>query len=222
VSYSIKYMRFNPHKQPELLPQVVSCYRKVFSGEPWNEWKKCPMCGQYWGAGQRLTLKQMNFQHCGTAVVDYWPRGIVARDIRHEINDRSSCWLAMDGASVIGFCWGYPISQDTLEEKLGLEGLARTIEHDLRCPWDVAYQDEIGVLPGYRRRGIARWLFEARLDDFLRQGLGLSVVRTKTRPPTVVYHWYLRLGYRVVAEYGDQEGRVVMAKKLYLDSSGDR
>lgn len=131
-------------------------------------------------------------------------------DIFDEITSESSCWLAIENKKVIGFTWGYPIKLNILEKKLGLVISQRCKEEFGEKLEIVAYQDEIGVIKRYRRKGIGKQLFIRRLNDFRLQGLRVGIARTKTNPPTVTYLWYRRMGYKIIAEYNDEDGRVIL------------
>jgi hypothetical protein len=199
-----------------MLEGLIDCYREVFGAEPWNEWKKCPICETKWGITE---AGPPGYIHCGIPIVDFWPRDQVREDIYHEINPESSCWLAIeDNGSlsqnkVIGFCWGYPIRIDELEKKLLLPGLKKSVIRKFgKIEGKIAYQDELGLISSYRGRKVAKKMFTLRLRDFLDQGLPIGIVRTKSNPPTVTYLWFLRIGYEVVAEYNDLDGRVVLAR----------
>jgi len=213
---ALKFVRFNPHKNTFLLEGLIDCYREVFGADPWNEWKKCPICGTKWGTAEKETLRQT---HCGVPIVDFWPKDQVRGDICHEINPEASCWLAVEinedssQNRVVGFCWGYPIGLDELEEKLLLPGLKESVVKKFGRVGDkIAYQDELGLINSYRGKKVAKEMFVLRLQDFLDQGLQIGLVRTKSNPPTVTYLWFQRIGYEVVAEYNDLDGRVVLAR----------
>jgi len=216
---TIEFVRFNPHLDTSLLEELVDCYREVFGEEPWNEWKKCSICGIKWGIGERETLAVLNSEHCGVPVVDFWPRDVVKKDIFHEINPDASCWLTVEIDSnvpkkkVVGFCWGYPVGLEELEKKLSLPGLRKSVIRKFgNMDGKIAYQDELGLIGSYRGRKIAKKMFALRLKDFLSQNLEVGLIRTKTNPPTVTYLWFIRIGYEVVAEYNDSDGRVVLAR----------
>ncbi|MFH0805135.1 MAG: GNAT family N-acetyltransferase [Patescibacteria group bacterium] len=212
----MRYLSFNPRRDEDLLPGLVECYQSVFANEPWNEWKRCPACNKQWGSAE-LTAEQAqaNCSNCGNPLVDFWSAEKVAADIMLEVTVEASCWLAVDGDQVVGFTWGYPVTSDELIRKLKLSPAeTEAVRYSFGTSTKVAYQDEIGVLYEYRRQGIGRCLFALRLNDFLRQGLGVGVVRTKEQPPSVTYHWYRRRGYRVVGRYTDGTNRVVLAREL--------
>lgn len=212
---NVSLVRYSPRNDDHSLTgQLVECYRDVFADGPWHEWLKCSKCQKYWGTKDRELLTSYKFCHCDTPLVDFWPRVQVISDLHHEITPEASCWLAMSNASVIGFCWGYPINTTDLETKLGVSFRAKLDCDDNRNP--VAYQDEIGVLTAYRGRKIAKAMVANRLDDFLAQGLQVGIVRTKQSPePSETFLWYTRkLGYEILATYPGDDGRVVLGRKL--------
>lgn len=211
----ISFVRYSPHaSEKELTTQVVECYRQVFADEPWHEWLQCPVCKEHWGITRRELLQSWSFRHCGADLVDFWTKDRVATDLLHEITPEASCWIALRGEQVIGFCWGYPITIEDLELKLGirLEGLPPQCSRSTR----IAYQDELGVVGEYRGAKLAKQLFVRRLEDFCAQGLEYGVVRTRRAPePSVTYLWFTeKLGYKVIGEYPVTDGRVVLGRTL--------
>ena len=206
---NISFVRYSPFTNNRTLTaQVVECYRKVFADAPWNEWKQCPTCKASWGTEDKALLESRSYQCCNTNLVDFWPQEQVAVDLRQEVTDKASCWLAMCGSEVIGFCWGYPIRVDDLEKKLGISLGLNPIQ-------EVAYQDDAGVLAPYRRQKIATAMIRRQLSDFLAQGLQDCIGRTRESPePSKTYPWFKRLGYRILARYPNGDGRVVMARKI--------
>ncbi len=211
---NISLVRYSPNSgDHELTAQLVECYRDVFADGPWHEWLKCPQCQKCWGTKDRGILASNKFLHCNVPLVDFWSREQVVSDLHHEITPEASCWLAISNASVVGFCWGYPITIMDLEAKLGV-----SLSVKLTCEITelVAYQDEAGVLSAYRGRKIAKGMVARRLDDFLAQGLRIGVVRTRQNPePSETFLWYTnKLGYQILAHYPGDDGRVVLGRKL--------
>lgn len=192
---------------------LVECYRDVFADSPWHEWLVCPICKKYWGKKDGGALVSLGFRHCDTPLSDFWSREKVVSDLLHEITPETSCWLAMDGEVVVGFCWGYPIIAGNLEEKLGV---SLNGKFEDKSSMIVAYQDEVGVLPAYRGLKIAKSMVEHRLGDFLAQGMEFGIVRTRQHPePSVTFFWYTKkLGYEIFASYPDDDGRVVLGREL--------
>lgn len=39
----ISFLRFSPEELPELLEQLVECYREVYSALPWGEWRQAQL-----------------------------------------------------------------------------------------------------------------------------------------------------------------------------------
>ncbi len=211
---NISFISFSPFTSDlELTAQLVDCYREVFADSPWNEWLKCPVCQEYWGLKDRSFLASIRFCHCGQSLVDFWSRTEVISDLYHEITPESSCWLALDNQTVVGFCWGYSILANILEDKLGI-----TFCDNLNIPRDnlIAYQDEIGVLAPYRKRHIARAMFFKRQEDFFEQRLRFCIVRTRRSPePSATFLWYTqKLGYEILAAYPEEDGRVILGLDL--------
>lgn len=213
MNNQIKFQKFHPDYDNHLLEGLVNCYRSVFADEPWNEWKKCTLCGQKWGISESEKLKWMDFRCCGKELIDFWPKEKVKEDIQHEISSDSFCLLALDDENVIGFCWGYLIHPMDLEEKTELSRLSSIIISKFGDE-SVGYQDEIGVLPSYRDLRIGKFLHRERLNYFRGHDAETAVTRTKSNPPTVTFHWYQRIGYKIIAEYHDIDGRVILAARL--------
>jgi hypothetical protein len=212
---NIVYVRFSPHRdRRKLTAQLVEAYRDVFAETPWHEWLKCSVCEKYWGVKDRAYLASIGYMHCGVVLVDFWPRMSLVQDLRHEITKTSSCWLALDGNTVVGFTWGYPVDFKTLESKLDVPVENTFIQFFSSTNIKIAYQDEVGVLVPYRGMKIAKELIARRNEDFVKQGLEVGVVRTRKFPePSKTYLWYTqKLDYQTLATYTD--GRVVLGRKL--------
>jgi hypothetical protein len=194
---------------------LITCFQDVFADRPWNEWRKCAVCEKYWGTKDKRELEALEFFHCGEKVLEYWPSAQVRSDLDNEISAESSCWLALEKASVIGFCWGYEATLDYLEERLALP-FRDAVFSQFGQNHRIAYQDELGVLGSCRGRNIAKSLFTHRHKDFVSQGLTLGIVRTRKSPESsVTYLWFTeKLGYKVLAEYPGEDGRVVLGQTL--------
>lgn len=206
--------RFDLREQHTLLPSLIQCYQRVFAGEPWNEWLECRTCGATYGVEKPEILLPRNFECCGKPLTERWSAWQVVSDLNHELITNSSCWIALNRETVIGFCWGYPITPEKLELKLKLPGVAETIKTQFETA-KIAYQDELGVLPEYRGLGLAKALFLKRHQDFRQQGLEVGVVRTKRKPPSVTYEWFTtKLSYATIASYEPVDGRVVLARNI--------
>ncbi len=210
---AIRYTRFDPRTNPELVPAVVTCYREIFAAPPWSEWKKCPVCQKYWGTEKVTELEELNYRHCDNPLVDFWPEDQVIQDLHHEITGNASCWIAMEEELVIGFCWGYETNPEHLAAKLDRPDLASEIRAAFGDIERIAYQDEIGVVYPRRRQGIAKAMSNLRFHDFVAQGLEVGIARTRRNPASETYTWYERQGYKIISG-DDQHNRVVQAVLL--------
>ena len=213
---NIDFSNYKPLNGCHVFRSLISCYRNVFADSPWNEWLKCNVCGKYWGKKDKETLKSSGFRHCGQKLKLFWPHNTVHQDLIHEITESASCWLARESQKVIGFCWGYPIDLQLLEEKLEISFVSKLQEILGVDGGTVAYQDDIGVLPEHRGQKIAKKLFLHRHSDFIKKGLKTALVRTRELPePSVTYNWFVeKLGYHIVKRYPDGDGRVILAQSL--------
>jgi len=215
---AVSFSRFSPHTAARSeSEEMAEAFGRVFATSPWYEWKKCRVagCSAHWGVEHRKELEALRYMHCGEPVVDFWPKDAVLHDLYHEIGADTSCWVAKKGKRIVGFCWGYPILVSELSSKVGIH-----LEEPARLTFGsgarIAYQDELGILKRYRGTGIARELFSLRLDDFLKQGLEVGVVRTRALPePSITYLWFTKkLGYRELARYPRDDGRVILGQRL--------
>ena len=210
----IEYKVFTPRESPEDLAQVIESYRNVFAAAPWNEWMKCQHCESYWGQKDGPKLAEEQFHHCGSPVVEYWPRHEVVSNIHHELGGNSSAIVAVIEGGVVGFCWGYVLDIVTLGKKLGVifdQGVITRLSGI-----NLAYQSEMAVLPGFRDQKIAKQMMRLRLEDFQSKRASHGIVRVRKSPePSQTYLWYKeKLGYKVIAEYPEDDGRVIMARKF--------
>ena len=213
----ITFRKFSPRDSDhQLTAGTVECYRLVFGGAPWNEWVKCEICDKHWGINDHAELAKLGYRHCGSPVVDFWPRHEVYSDLLNEITSETLCRLAIRNAEeVVGFCWGYPIPPKKLEKKLGIP-IAASLRRTFGPLTHVGYQDEVGVIAEMRGEKVGKALNAARINDFVHRGLTVAISRARRTPePSVTYLWYTgKLGYRVVAEYPEEDGRVILARNL--------
>ena len=215
ITMSIKptYFAFDLKQHTSYLPSLIKCYRAAFATDPWDEWKKCSKCGKEWGISAEPELAMHNFMHCGQVVEDSWPVEMVKNSLESELTADSTCWVAVTtGAMVIGFAWGYAATPQQLEDKLHAPGFADIFFNDYPDVATVAYQDDIGVHPGFRLQGIALELIDLRLRDFKRKGLSVGVARVMRNPPSGTYAMYDKHGFKTVYQYNDSRQRVIMTK----------
>lgn len=210
----IEYKVFTPGESSEDLAQVIESYRDVFAAAPWHEWMKCQKCDAYWGIKDNPLLVEEKFLHCGEPVVDYWSRQEVLENIEKELSHESSAFLATQDNRVIGFCWGYGIDAHNIKQELNITLSPKVIEEFSRVK--LVYQSDMAVLSEFRGEKIAKQLFKLRLADMQAQGFSHGCVRVRRFPePSQTYLWYKeKLGYAVIAEYPDDDGRVIMARSF--------
>jgi len=135
--------------------------------------------------------------------VGMWSVEKVVADIEKELSQTGALgFLALENGKVVGCIWGYPMKQNKLFEKIGL-----------KVPYDgiAMYLDDIYVAPDYHGQKVASTLYKLWIKKV---GGKVVLARTMTKPPTVVYPWFLKMGYEVMAEYGDDIGRVILKKDL--------
>jgi len=205
----VRFQQLTTSNLPYYLDELVQVYIIVYTDNPWNEWKKCFVCQKKWGIQEKQELVDINFQHCNTNVVDYWPDDEVRNDLQHEITEGSFCWIALLDDKIVGFCIGYSIDIKELADKLLQPSLKK-----LYNSATVAYLDEIAVVSEMRGQKIASALHNLYLKDAISKGLTITLARTKTLPPSVTYLWFKALGFSTIANYKDLDGRVVQAIEL--------
>lgn len=213
------YHRFHlgpAENNEKTLSGLIRCYQDVFSEPPWNEWKKCQICGKHWGIDEKNYVEQdLKLKHCGASVVDFWPHDEVLNDIREELSQKGAfCFLVKNNeGDIIGFYWGYLIELEKLEKKLNIELMLESRDKKLI----VAYLDDMGVLNQYRGLKIASRLFNLGEIEFRNQGVSYQIGRVKKSPePSVTFLWFTNsLNFKIIAEYCPKEdGRVVLGRKV--------
>jgi GNAT superfamily N-acetyltransferase len=146
----------------EMVPGIVSVYRKAFGGEPWNEGYVCPVCGDAFPLAQADIL----CPSCATRgesvlLVEYWPTSKVISDFYREMKKPEAlCLVAKnDDGKVVGFIWGYKIVVgDHIDDYLEAPGLSRLVSGEF------FYLDDAAVLPEYQRKGIGKNLIAHMLQ----------------------------------------------------------
>ena len=211
-------MRFNPRIDTHLFPSLIECYRDVFADRPWNEWKKCPRCGIYWGLKDEPLLKTLGFLHCETPVIDFWETHLVEEEVLLRVTESASGFVAVAPGEnkVIGFTWGFPATFDFIEADVKIPVCDPLRAHFGKVSEPVAFQNEIGVANEFRRQGLAKEMFKLRLLDFLEKGMTHGVVRTRRFPePSHTFTWFTRdYDYKIIAAYPGDDGRVILAQDL--------
>ncbi len=189
-----------------LMHQLADCYIHVFSSEPWNECKRCVDCDIKWGLEQLEDESYLrHLSEHPDSVTDFWSHPDVLSDLEDEITAESTCFLFLEDSQVVGFAWGYEIETAKLLIKLDIDQLDTVVDDET-----VFYIDEVGLIDAYRGQSLATRLYEAMMCGAEHTTV---LTRTKTNPPTVLFEWFqAKLSYRVVHEYNDEDGRVIMQR----------
>lgn len=143
--------KINPFEQPEVVKEIVSVYREVFGGPPWNEGYRCPVCGKIVSLNKKIDLcSSCQRQGKKVLMVEYWPENRVLVDFYGEmLKPASLCLVAKEKEAVVGFIWGYEIGvNEKLDVYLEAPGLSKIISGNF------FYLDDVAVLPEYQNRGI--------------------------------------------------------------------
>jgi len=156
----LSYLKFgNTPERPVLMEQCSELYCQI--------WKEPPWCEDFWVPEEvRQTLsKELELPGavCVLAANEYTQHPYT------EYDDDKYC--------VLGFTWGYSVSQEDLRRIAGHEGLDFVFENTPRA----FYIDELGVDPGKRLKGVGRQLTTLLLDHARGQGHRRIVLRTDLR-----------------------------------------
>ncbi len=210
------------HAPASQILSISNAYKTVFSTDPaWNEFWKCPKCDN--GFPESFLEKECFYcikQGYSVPLVEYWSNTNILGDFYKEMaKDRAICIIALeDNINVVGFCWGYFVQVNPeLEKHLEAPGLIESLREYGINGMNVAYQDEIAVIPEFQKQGIAKKLFIERHRHFYNEMPdAISIFRTLATPPSVTYKWMIeKLDYKIIHKIESQNRlRVIAAKKV--------
>jgi hypothetical protein len=133
--------------------------------------------------------------------VGEWTVDGVVADITNQLGKKGAIgFVALDSGKVVGCIFGYPMNQVELSADLVINVSIGGM-----------YLDETCVAPAYHGQQIGSNLYQLWSKKV---GRKVVIARTMTNPPTIVYPWFLKMGYTVIAKYNDEKGRVVLMKDL--------
>lgn len=196
-------------------------YKQVFGEAPWNEGYVCRTCESLYptSGGKPETCRNCG----GEKIEEFYDTDELRAELealtkREGYVERVAEIL---NGGLVGFAWGWISYLDTLNrEKLALNneayaamlaGIAeRFPEYDGSS---VYYFAEIGVRAECRGKDIAGELYRSKMEGAKSLGKNYSVVRT-TRKSDVPFKWFVRDGFEIVYEYGDNRDRVILMKSL--------
>ena len=134
--------------------------------------------------------------------VGEWTVKQVVADITNQLSKKGAIgFVALDSGKVVGCVFGYPMGKTELSAEL-----------KITVSIDGMYLDEICVAPSYHGQQIGSTLYQLWSKKV---GRKVVIARTMTNPPTIVYPWFLKMGYTVIAEYNDSQGKVILMKDLW-------
>ena len=141
---------------------------------------------------------------------DWWTDELVREVLERYAGPNAKIILAVVEDEVVGFAWGALWRSADLAAEL-----------DLSLPYEselmLGYIKDVGVIEAFRQSGVAKTLLNKLLLSLQSECSSKSYVlaRTLAHPkPSVIYKWFPRLGFVVVAEYAKEHerfGQVVLS-----------
>lgn len=200
------------------LGSFAKSYQDIYGAKPWNEFKKCanPLCHEHWGTEQKPELDLLGYRHCDLEVIDYWSTPYLLDEFNNLSNKPEfNAIFAFDSdlKNIVGFCLGYQINLFDIDKKMEMVGVKEKV---LKFSADVdslIYLSDIAVDANYRGKGIAKKL----ISDFLEINSNSRWVITRTKggdEPSVSNSWFYRLGFNLLAPYGDIRGREIQFAEI--------
>lgn len=223
----ITYRKFTMADDPAMVRGVVRAFADVFSSDDdpsdWAEGKRCqnPECGKQFGrnAAAKLTDDMCDADACGSKVLEIWTEEAVLAELSAQVTDQSSCYIAMRGGRVVGFCWGFQTTAAELAEYLKLPVVADA----LGATTQLLYFSEVGVVRDARGQKVAKSLIASVTDELLKlatnDGTNIMVTRTMGNEggtPSNLYEWFTtrRMEQLLFTRYSDiapSDRRVIFA-----------
>lgn len=213
-----------PENDDELsvwIPRIVPVYKQVFGDEVWKEGWKCTRCKR------KYALNDSNCADgtcCKQSLTEFYSDEEVAVMLRDLLVKRYQLRMVVDQAEqVVGFQWGWKETLAGMNTKLNLwpEVLDR-LRDELKSKdlYDeqMYYWSESGVLPSFRRRNLAKLMYED-VRRSLVANTRYKLLRTSTQSPQ--YQFSRKQGDVVVFNYTENtrdrstmDERVLLAGKL--------
>lgn len=110
---------------------------------------------------------------------DFWRPEDVMINLRQDLAmPKASCWFSTnDFNELLGFSWGYGITNEDLNRIVGDDRLEYLFERDSR----LFYISELGVDADKRQKGVGKNLTQLLLHDASATGFRYAVLRTDLR-----------------------------------------
>ena len=135
---------------------------------------------------------------------EWWTNELVQEVLDQYAGPNAKIILSVEKDQVTGFAWGACWKSCELSQELNLE-----------LPFlpqqEVAYIKDVGVVENCRKAGIARALLRELTTTISAHcdSQSMLLARTLASPePSVVYHWFPKVGFSTIARYSDQSERV--------------
>lgn len=193
--------------QPNGLRSLSHVYPEIWKHPPWNEYRKCPICGRYSGIEdvEKFGITTCSVNHSEVVLIEPWIADEVYEEIIIEMLKPGFIgFLLIDQyGSIVGFTWGELRLLDEVEEK--------TAHHfDLNAE-TVFYYSELGILnkAEYRGQGYGKMLVSKLVEVVQKTHFDMpSILRTNNLSPA--YHLFTRAGYRLIPHEDVNPNRVIM------------
>ena len=149
---------------------VIRIYQSAFAEPPWNEFKKCTLCGINYGI-QEVNNRAENCKKCSCplALVEFWSQSDIQNDLAFALSQPFYRVLVAESGGLSGFVWGYklplfkfPFLEDKVNE-------------------NAHYMDEIAVHANARRQGIGKLLGVHYLESVKKTNIPEVILRTDYR-----------------------------------------
>ncbi len=209
----IKYSTLDSFKSIDLF-SLAEKYQSIYAVSPWKEWKICSSdtCRRYWGIEDKQLLERLNFMHCSSTVLDYWPIEFLFKKFKLIEEKELTLIIANDCSKnkIVGFCWGYIKQKKDL--KVEIKNILLDID-DISSD-EVSYLCEIAVESNYRKNGIARNL----LKLYLSCQKDKNWVFTQTKgghESSISYKWFQKLGFFTSSAI-NKNSMVIQASEISL------
>jgi ribosomal protein S18 acetylase RimI-like enzyme len=214
----LSVIRFDPHllrSQPKVYDQLARLYCDVFAGEPFNEYRQCPVCNKYFSHDQveLQGISSCSNGHAKSPLKIAWEVEPVKVEIMDQASEPGFCgFLALTQEDLAGFSWARIITFEELRRHWDKEIV--DVVQSRTALGELVYFDELGVDPKKRGLGIGRKLVSS-ICKWAKDEHGELLTLLRTHQNSPARHLFESAGYQKFAqdsEYG--EGRIMMILDL--------
>lgn len=197
----------------DLTPLVIPAYKRVFGDDVWREGWKCSMCKKSFAFSDPLCKQG---QCCGQTLQEFYSDQDVADMLDALLVKRFQLRVVLTtNNDLAGFQWGWIDTLENINVKLDLfpevlRSLQQTLKDKKLYETRMYYWSESGVLPEYRRQGLAKSMY-ADIATTLAPKVRTKLLRTTPQSPQ--YTFSRSRGDEVVFNYTDN----TRDRRLYDD-----